>query len=75
MGQGSYIYLLNVVSMAFSKKAAEIKRTLQTDYGEFKVPITKRSQRAEKDIKQCKHSCTAVEVKLAPVSVHKKTTR
>ena len=61
--------------MAFSKKAAEIRRTLQTDYGEFKVHASKKASRAERDVKPCKHSCTALEVKLAPMAVTKKTTR
>ena len=30
--------------MSFSKKAAEIIHTLQTDYGDFKVPASKKHQ-------------------------------
>jgi len=62
--------------MAFSKKAAEIKRTLQTDYGDFQVPVSKRIAKADRPvIKPCKHSCSAVEVKLTPMAIEKKTTR
>ena len=36
------IYLNINNSMSFSKKAAEIMHTLQTDYGDFKVPINRK---------------------------------
>jgi hypothetical protein len=52
--------------MSFSKKAAEIMHTLQTDYGDFKVPISRRESRPVD--KQCKHSCSAVEVKVTPIA-------
>lgn len=58
--------------MSFSKKAAEIMHTLQTDYGDFKVPVSRREARAAD--KPCKHSCSAVEVKLTPLPGKKPAT-
>ncbi len=51
--------------MSFSKKAAEIMHTLQTDYGDFKVPTSRREGKAAD--KPCKHACSAVEVKVTPL--------
>lgn len=62
--------------MSFSKKAAEIMHTLQTDYGDFKVPINRKESNKDKHLdKACKHNCSAVEVKITPVSQNKKYTR
>ena len=47
--------------MSFSKKAAEIMHTLQTDYGDFKVHTAKKQQLPDKQSpKICKHNCSAV---------------
>ena len=40
--------------------------TLQTDYGDFKVPVSRREAKPT-DNKVCKHTCSAVEVKVTPV--------
>jgi hypothetical protein len=58
--------------MSFSKKAAEIMHTLQTDYGEFKVPLRREARAVDKP---CKHSCSAVEVKLTPLPNKQTTSR
>ncbi len=47
--------------MSFSKKAAEIMHTLQTDYGEFRVPANKKQPQPDRQPpKICKHNCSAV---------------
>lgn len=47
--------------MSFSKKAAEIIHTLQTDYGEFKIPASKKQPHPDRQqSKICKHNCSAV---------------
>lgn len=47
--------------MSFSKKAAEIMHTLQTDYGDFRVPASRKDPTRERqNEKTCKHSCSAV---------------
>lgn len=52
--------------MSFSKKAAEIMHTLQTDYGDFKIPASKKQLQPERQqTKPCKHNCSAVEVKIS----------
>ena len=61
--------------MSFNKKAAEIMQTLQTDYGEIKIPIKKNSNVAEKVMKPCKHSCSAVSIKMTPLQTANKYTR
>lgn len=61
--------------MSFSKKAAEIMQTLQTDYGDFKIPFKKNSNPADKQTKPCKHSCSAVSVKMMPLQTANKYTR
>lgn len=44
--------------MSFSKKAAEVIHTLQTDYGEFKIPVSKKDSQANRQHqKPCKHNC------------------
>ena len=51
--------------MSFSKKAAEIIHTLQTDYGDFKIQTRKKQKQTERQpAKVCKHNCSAVEVKI-----------
>jgi hypothetical protein len=61
--------------MSFSKKAAEIMQTLQTDYGDFKIPLKKNNHPADKPLKTCKHSCSAVSVKMTPLQTANKYTR
>lgn len=47
--------------MSFSKKAAEIIHTLQTDYGEFKISTSKKDSHSNRQQpKVCKHNCSAV---------------
>lgn len=47
--------------MSFSKKAAEIMHTLQTDYGDFKVAANRKHQQPDRQpAKICKHNCNAV---------------
>jgi hypothetical protein len=51
--------------MSFSKKTAEIMHTLQTDYGDFKVPANKKTAHPQnQSVKPCRHNCSAVEVKI-----------
>lgn len=60
-----YIIFESVIRMSFSKKTAEIMHTLQTDYGDFKVPANKKSTQPENQtVKPCRHNCSAVEVKI-----------
>lgn len=54
--------------MSFSKKAAEIFHTLQTDYGDFNIPAQKKVTQDRKNPKTCKHNCSALEVKITPVN-------
>lgn len=62
--------------MSFSKKAADIMHTLQTDYGDFRIPVSKKDTHKERQAdKTCKHSCSAVEVKITPISQNKKYSR
>ena len=50
--------------------------TLQTDYGDFRVPMSKKDNKKETiQDKTCKHSCSAVQVKITPVSQQRKPTR
>lgn len=59
--------------MSFNKKAAEIMQTLQSDYGDFKIPAKKNNNVAEKQMKPCKHSCSSVSVKMIPPTTNKFT--
>jgi hypothetical protein len=62
--------------MSFSKKAAEIMHTLQTDYGDFRVPVSKKqNEKARQADKTAQHNCSAVEVKITPISQNKRYTR
>lgn len=47
--------------MSFSKKTAEIMRTLQSDYGEYKVPVNKKQTVPDRQpAKPCNHNCSAM---------------
>ena len=51
--------------MSFSKKAAEIMHNLESDYGDFRMPTSKKHLPPERQTaKVCKHNCSAVEVRI-----------
>ena len=59
--------------MSFNKKAAEIMQTLQSDYGDFKMPLKKNNNAVDKQMKPCKHICSSVSVKMIPQTASKFT--
>jgi len=45
--------------MSYKKKAADIMRSLQSDYGDFVISDSKQGSHVD-SIKPCKHSCSAL---------------